>query len=264
VKRIAWCTDIHLNFLEKDGREHFADKVERAHADAVVVSGDITVAPKLETHLEEMASEIKAPIYFVLGNHDFWGSSFAAVQDRMKKLSARSPRLHWLGCSGVVALSEKTALVGDDGWYDGRFGDYERSRILLNDFVRVEDFAYMGKAQRLTKLNALGDESAARLRALLEKVDRDEVIVATHVPPFRDAAWYDGVISNDDWLPLMSCKAAGEAILESARAHPGRRFTVLCGHTHGQGEARLAPNLLVKTGAAEYGSPELQPLIEVA
>ncbi len=262
--KLAWCTDIHLNFLEKEGRERFIDKIERARADALVVTGDITVAPALEAHLEEIASRLTAPIYFVLGNHDFWGSSFAAVHERMKRLSARSPRLRWLGCAGVVPLSKKTALVGDDGWYDGRLGDYERSKILLNDFVRVEDFAYMGKAQRLTKINALGDESASRLRELLEKVDRDEVIVATHVPPFRDAAWHDGELSDDDWLPLMSCKAIGDVLLESARAHPGRRFTVLCGHTHGEGEARLAPNLVVRTGGAEYRSPALQPLIEVA
>ena len=35
-------------------------------------------------------------------------------------------------------------------------------------------------------------------------------------------------------------------------------LTVLCGHTHGAGEVKILPNLLVKTGGAEYKKPELQ------
>ena len=35
-------------------------------------------------------------------------------------------------------------------------------------------------------------------------------------------------------------------------------MTVLCGHTHSAGIAKILPNLEVRTGAAEYGRPELQ------
>ena len=35
-------------------------------------------------------------------------------------------------------------------------------------------------------------------------------------------------------------------------------MTVLCGHTHGKGEVQILPNLIVKTGGADYGKPELQ------
>jgi hypothetical protein len=48
------------------------------------------------------------------------------------------------------------------------------------------------------------------------------------------------------------------------QAHPGCQLTVLCGHTHGEGEATILPNLLVKTGGAEYGKPRLNELIVVA
>jgi hypothetical protein len=40
-------------------------------------------------------------------------------------------------------------------------------------------------------------------------------------------------------------------------------MSVLCGHTHGAGEARILPNLDVKTGGAEYGGPSLQELLFV-
>ncbi|MCI0390151.1 MAG: hypothetical protein MOB07_15475 [Acidobacteria bacterium] len=49
----------------------------------------------------------------------------------------------------------------------------------------------------------------------------------------------------------------------SMRAQPDCQMSVLCGHTHGAGEARILPNLNVITGGAEYGSPGLQELLIV-
>jgi hypothetical protein len=58
-------------------------------------------------------------------------------------------------------------------------------------------------------------------------------------------------------------------LLEHARAHPETTITVLCGHTHGRGEFRAAPNLLVRTGgwtpgARSYGNPIVQATWDVA
>lgn len=41
-----------------------------------------------------------------------------------------------------------------------------------------------------------------------------------------------------------------------------RDVLVLCGHTHGEGEALVLPNLRVQTGGADYGAPRIA-LIEV-
>jgi hypothetical protein len=88
--------------------------------------------------------------------------------------------------------------------------------------------------------------------------------VLTHVPPFREACWYEGRISDDNWLPYFTCKAMGDVLTRVMRERPQKRMTVLCGHTHGAGEADILPNLHVRTGGAEYGRPEPQlPLIEV-
>ena len=42
-----------------------------------------------------------------------------------------------------------------------------------------------------------------------------------------------------------------------------RQMTVLCGHTDGAGEAQVLPNLRVLTGAAEYGEPKVQRVLEL-
>ena len=46
--------------------------------------------------------------------------------------------------------------------------------------------------------------------------------------------------------------------------HPGRQMTVLCGHSHGEGMARILDNLVVKTGGAVYGAPKLLEILQIA
>jgi hypothetical protein len=48
----------------------------------------------------------------------------------------------------------------------------------------------------------------------------------------------------------------------NGRSRP-RKMTVLCGHTHGSGEAQVLPNLRVLTGGAVYGKPGVQRVLEV-
>jgi hypothetical protein len=86
----------------------------------------------------------------------------------------------------------------------------------------------------------------------------EHVLFLTHVPPFRDACWHEGKISDDEWLPYFTCKAAGDALVEVMRARPDRTMTVLCGHTHSPGNAQILPNLKVRTGGATYGSPRVE------
>jgi hypothetical protein len=55
----------------------------------------------------------------------------------------------------------------------------------------------------------------------------------------------------------------GAALYEIMNTYPDKTLTVLCGHTHTQAEAQILPNLKVKTGGAEYGSPNIQDIIAV-
>jgi 3',5'-cyclic AMP phosphodiesterase CpdA len=264
ARALAWATDIHLNFLDPEEVLAFCAALARTGAEAVLVTGDIAEAPSLEPLLLTLASELSRPVYFVLGNHDAYHGSIAFARAISRELTARSPFLRWLPAAGVVELSPGTALLGHDGWADGRLGDYVRSGVLLNDYVMIEELAGLDKQERRAALGRLGDEAAEYLRtALAVALPRyARVLVATHVPPFREAAWHEGRPSNDDYLPHFSCKATGEVLLEAARAWPDRRIEVYCGHTHGEGTATLLPNLTVYTGGAEYGSPEVQRVIE--
>src|SRR3954469_24672128 len=101
---------------------------------------------------------------------------------------------------------------------------------MLNDFVLIGEFDGFCEdpAERLAKLHALGDEAAAHFLAVLpDALPRfRHVVVLTHVPPFREACWHEGRISDDNWLPLSACKAVGDALVEAAAAAPDRQLTV--------------------------------------
>jgi Icc protein len=263
--KLAWATDIHLDFLDEAAITRFCARVKQAEPDGLLVAGDIATASTFESALRAVAQQIGIPIWFVLGNHDFYGSSVAAVRGRATTLSSGG-RTVWLGAVEVVELTPETGLVGHDGWGDARLGDHAGSRVLLNDFFKIADLVGADKTRLAEVLGRLGDESAAHLRRVLPTaLERFEhVVVLTHVPPFREACWHEGQISGDDFLPYFACRATGDVLREQASRHAHRRMTVLCGHTHSSGECRPLPNLRVLTGAAAYGSPDLQwPLLEL-
>jgi 3',5'-cyclic AMP phosphodiesterase CpdA len=266
--RVAWLTDIHLNFLQYEGRYAFYAKVMAESTDAVVIGGDIGEATSLGILLREIAAALKLPIYFVLGNHDFYCGSIERVRAMVARecKSAQSRRwLRWLPIEGVVELTPTTALIGHDGWADGRLGDFWRSEVVLSDHILIQELTGLSKPRLFEELNALGDEAAAYLeeksRRALERYRN--VYVLTHVPPFREACWHEGHISGDNWLPHFACKAAGERLAAVMRDHPRSRMTVLCGHTHSSGVAEIAENLTVLTGAAQYGNPIVQRVFEL-
>ena len=266
MKRIVWLTDPHLNFLRDEEVDSFLDRVAALERDAVLISGDIAESHNVVAYLERIADRLGAPIYFVLGNHDFYHGSIREVREKVAALSCRDPRLVWLSAADAIELTPRVGLVGHDGWADARLGDYERSLVMMNDYRLIAEFARMSKQERWPHLWREADAAAEHIRsvlpAALERFPR--VVMLTHVPPFRDACWHNGQISDDEWLPHFTSKAMGDALVAIMREHPGRELIVLCGHTHGRGEARPASNIVVYTGAAEYGAPDIERILEFA
>jgi len=263
--RLAWATDIHFEFASVDEIVVFCQGVVEAAPDGLVITGDIGQAPSVERYLRTLDKALSMPVYFVLGNHDFYHGSIAAVRAAITTLVSGSEHLVWMSEVGVVPVGAETALIGHDGWADGRCGDYAASRALLNDYRLIRELSGHSPRTRLTVLNALGDEAAAHFRRVLpEALARyRRVIAITHVPPFAEATWYQGRISDPDWLPHFCSQAVGAVLTEVMDAHPDRELLVLCGHTHGGGAVQIRPNLRVVVGTAEYGKPVMQEVIDV-
>lgn len=263
---LAWATDIHLDHADPDRVLAFFQALNDSGSDRVLLGGDMTNARSLAEDLNMMAEVVTAPISFVLGNHDYYGGSIARVKETAAGLKQQG--LGWLPQEGCVELAPGVGLVGVGGWGDASNGNHENSPVMLTDYFVIEDLAAVYDRERDDMslasqpalkefLRTLGRADAAALRPRLGEAaaDFDQVIVLTHVPPFPEAAWHEGAPSQADWLPGFSCRALGEELGAVARKHPDTRFTVLCGHTHGEGTAEIMPNLTVHTQAAEYGAP---------
>jgi hypothetical protein len=128
-------TDIHLNFLTDMARRRFLESVGE-QADALVVTGDIAESHSLGVMLQVIDALVQRPIYFVLGNHDFYRGSVAGTQSAVAEV-VKGTRMVYLSQAGIVELTPNTALVGHDGWADGRLGDFDGSGVILNDFLLV-------------------------------------------------------------------------------------------------------------------------------
>ena len=246
--RVTWLTDLHLNFLEEERLTAFFAAVENQHPETLLVTGDTAESTDIIGFVARL-SRI-APVFFVLGNHDFYGSTISEV----RRLSRGTKR--WLPAAGPIQLTKTTTLIGVDGWGDARCGDLE-SRIMLSDWNWIGDLRGLSSQQRIEALRSLGTSEAGALKEQLARLEPCRaLIVLTHVPPFAEACWYNGRQSEAAWLPWFTCIAVGETLLEFAQTHPETLITILCGHSHGRGEYRPLSNLLVRTGGWQPGEPD--------
>jgi 3',5'-cyclic AMP phosphodiesterase CpdA len=263
--RLAWLTDIHLNFLTASETDNFLSAVRVCKADAILLTGDIGEARSVVPLLERLDNAWQRPLYFVLGNHDFYGGSIAGVRAEVTALQRTRPYLVYLTAAEMISLTPTVGLVGDDGWADARLGNYVQSLVMMNDYRLIAELAPLTKEFRWPKLKQLGDQAAQHIRRVLPAAlaKFPAVILGTHAPPLREACWHEGQISNDEWLPHFTCKALGDAILEIMRAAPQKKLTVYCGHTHSPGICQPLPNVTIYTGSAEYGLPTVQQVIDL-
>jgi 3',5'-cyclic-AMP phosphodiesterase len=263
--RIAWITDPHFNHCALAAWDRLIARVQECVCDAVIISGDISEGEDVVFQLHRLADAIGLPIHFVLGNHDFYHSSIQRTRKAVRKAAAEHPLLNYLADSAPISIGE-VGLIGVDGWGDATVGDYHRSTVRLNDFRLIDDFFLAAPSLWKSILHDLGNDSALRLEGLL-KVAGDlykRLLVVTHVPPFRQACWYQGQTTDDNWAPFFVSGQCGDALIDFAQSHPASTIDVLCGHTHSGGIARMRDNLVVTTAGAQYGKPEVSAVIVIS
>ena len=247
--RLAWLTDIHLNFVDGQRRREFLGSVSE-QADAVAISGDIGESPDIGQLLREADEVLQKPVYFVLGNHDFYRGSIAQTRAEVAEIARLSEHLGYLTVMGVAELTPQTAILGHDGWADGQFGDYWHTPVLLNDHVLIAELSRwygrhsqqrlspqddrmaepwerqegppLDRANLLKTLRTYADEAARHFERVLQEAASQyrHIVALTHVPPFREAAWYEGEVCGDDYLPYFSCKAVGDVMERVMRSNP--------------------------------------------
>lgn len=279
--RYAWLTDIHLDFIDNSRepssiRKGFAEPLSQIQCDGYFVTGDISLAPDVVRHLKEVDACINKPMYFVCGNHDFYGGDFGSVRARLKELCATSKNLRYMTTSEYLPLTDRTAIVGHDGWYDVQHGDPNQSKFLMSDWVRILDYSKhnllsetpdglkvdAGKVVKLSRKFAAAAADHIKKQLTAAVAVHSEIVVLTHVPPYPQVH-VDNKKGHPGMMPWYTSKAIGDVISSVAAAHPAKRFNVFCGHTHGQASVQIAHNVYCYVGGAEYGNPSVAGLVNV-
>ena len=274
---ITWCTDIHLDHLSEAEVDGFIRREVLPHEDEggiVILSGDISSARQLTNHLLKFDACMNRPVGFVLGNHDFYGSSVAKMQNLMSNFVS-----DWLlylpecyvadGFDADSKFSKQAAatdwvVLGVDGFADGLSGrvDWYRGPT-LSDWIYIGELAVASGAGRQALVDAYTRIARAEADKLQERLffwaaQVPRILLVTHCPPWPHAAWHQGAQSDELYLPWFSSKTVGGTIEMVAQNFPKTKITVLCGHTHGRGYLRVRENVECFTGSAEYGRPEVQ------
>lgn len=232
-----------------------------------LITGDIAEAPSICEIMHEFSINTTKHIYFVLGNHDYYRGSVSDIRSKIIALCSQNNRITWLGKPEIIRLNKHTVLIGQDGWADARYGDFEHSPVSLNDSQLISELFQaflLNKSALKNQMQKLADkDSKTLLETLTDAVDIGikKIIIATHVPPFTECCWYKDKPSDKNWLPYFSSKSTGDVISLFAKKNPSINFLVLCGHTHTSSTVKLEENLEVSVGSAEYYQPRVQDVI---
>lgn len=280
MSKYVWASDIHLDHIDDDAKlVEFANSLVVSDPVGVFLTGDISNANRLVYHLSVLERVVQRPVFFVLGNHDYFYGDIESVRKSMRQVSNMSQYLKYMPLSSYVALSPATALVGHDGWYDAVYGDGDRSRFLMNDWSLIKDYVpasgggqYMNmmkgvkdKAEVIAISRRLAHEGVTHIMNGIKSAVRyhKNVVVLTHYPPFRESHIYNGAIGDAEAQPWFTSGMMGTMLLDAAKAFPAVSFTVLAGHTHGLYAGQPLPNLKVNVAGARYGRPDVAGTIEV-
>ena len=240
--QLAWITDAHMEWMSQEHLDTVYSSLRDSEASAIVVSGDISNAKHIKKSLKLLAG-LPAPVYFVLGNHDIYGSSFDYVHNIVRKSVEQNKSLIWLTESVPIQLTDQTFLVGHDSWADGRAGAGQKSGYLINDYRSISDFRGLSVGSVFSLMETLADTATRRInkqiRKIIEPIKGTHVIVVTHCPPFARAAKYRGGPTDPTYIPHFSNIHMGK-MLRKVAADTGCRISVLCGHTHE--ECRMSIN----------------------
>jgi hypothetical protein len=137
----------------------------------------------------------------------------------------------------------------------------------MTDWNAIHDFLSVNgsKATIVAKARELAHAGVLHVQEGIKQAVRyhSNIIVLTHYPPYQESHIHEGRVGDMHAQPWFTCRMMGEMLRDAAKAYPNVKFTVLAGHTHGKYDGKIANNLEIHVGGAEYNQPALQGLIEV-
>jgi len=181
--KIQIVSDLHLEFLNTDQVEELADRISyNTRAETLILAGDICSwsekrIKNLYLFLDILVDRYHEIIY-VLGNHEYYGSSYNEVKFFKWKVERNRPNLFILEnqyqvTESSINESDSVTVYGTTLWFEETV-EAQLLKYNLNDYRCIQDFdpdAWSRKAIQFIK-NIPDDESK-------------KVLITHHVPHSR-------------------------------------------------------------------------------
>jgi predicted phosphohydrolase len=252
MKKYLFLTDLHLDMVGIFDKINFIRRVKNINPHGIFITGDICNGFSLIRTLKLLSFLLPYPIYFVNGNHHYYGSSFSKIHDELKSLCSRTWNLKWLTEESLIELNKDTCLIGIDGWNDGLLGVSKYLKYSI-DFLLIKDFKKLSSIYKKVDLcNKWAERSAILLeKKLTEALKYKNIFILTHYPPFREATNDDNKILKDFWLSFNINSTLG-LMIKKVMENKSNNLTIFCGHTHVAKTVKITENITCEVGASHY------------
>jgi predicted MPP superfamily phosphohydrolase len=264
----VWLSDTHFDHTGDPGVIALAEEIVKVNPTGIFVTGDIATSDKFVYYLSALEKITQRPIYFVLGNHDYYGSSFENTEKKAINVSSISTHIKYLGNVSYMNIGQQTAVLGVDGWYDALNGSWRTAQqtAKLSDWTLIGDFVKCKSMESIVALSKKrANEQVTSLMAKIKAATRyaKNLIILTHVPPVQMC---DQVTTLDinTLVPFFTCRMLDDLMMQAAASYQNKSFMVLAGHTHLSGTSKPANNLMYMTPTIEYGHPVISRIVQVA
>ena len=258
--RIVRLSDLHWAFLGPKTKKRLYEQIAYHNPDEIYITGDIAEASTFVRSLIELHGEVKKPINFILGNHDYYNGSF-----NYSHATASDPKAFSDGID-VQYAHNSIRTIGDsvifclNGFADGRAGNFFESPLFKNmsDFRLIGDFIpyRTNRGYCLDIMQEYADAQNTLVKDVLS-MGFEHTIIFTHVPPFAEASLCrHGDSSNGH--PFYVNVGLGNLILKHKK--DGKKVSIYCGHTHMGMTKKITDEITVFVSGSDYGQPYVDTL----
>ncbi len=237
TQRLLWVTDPHFEKAPQRIRDKIVQRLEARDYDMALITGDIATATTLPAILPKLAEACgQRRLFVLLGNHDFKGADVRETLFTADHICGRHRNLIHLTTSAPTRISDHTTLVGHHG--------------------------LSGIACRRNQDTA---ESSEKIRHGIFSARRSGtgLLAATHYPPFRSSALFNGRPCDKRGQFTYCNGVLGYMLIKLAKKHRQLPIRVFAGHTHHACEDTILPNLHCRVGRAGPGQTGVQGIVMV-
>lgn len=236
-----WLTDLHVDRLSTVQYQALLDKIYTAGAEQIWLTGDIGDPPFNWQFLDILLKRLKVPIYFVLGNHDYYRRSIDDIRTQAWQLTRKFANAYYLTMTNPIVWEDKM-LTGVDAWAN-------TNNIELNartwDAEAIENWMALSLTELQQAMNAQAQADAKHLRLQCERgitKRTRNVYLLTHVPPLHAAQSKEAKPLQYENSVFYS-NALTDVLMDLQKDYPKTTFYIYSGHVHKTFQYQISENM---------------------